>query len=89
MHPLAVAGEGATGSEGVEVVLSTNTDKFFRDNYVSLASWIHLEVLACDQLSNFGDLGIHIKEYVELYQQQTKNQAKVDNVEDMQRFLDQ
>ncbi|KAF4659069.1 vacuolar protein sorting-associated protein 45 [Perkinsus chesapeaki] len=76
MHPLAVAGETAAGSSkdgGVEVVLSTATDKFFRDNY----------------LSNFGDLGVHIKEYVEMYQQQTKNQAKVDNVEDMQRFLDQ
>ncbi|KAF4715166.1 vacuolar protein sorting-associated protein 45, partial [Perkinsus olseni] len=73
MHPLAVAGEGGSSSEGVEVVLSTTSDKFFRDNF----------------LSNFGDLGMHIKEYVELYQQQTKHQAKVDNVEDMQRFLDQ
>merc|ERR1711959_533712 len=48
-------------------------DQFFEDNL----------------LANFGDLGVSIKTYVEEYQQQTKNTAKIESIEEMQRFVDE
>jgi hypothetical protein len=56
-----------------EIVMSTTQDQFFEDNL----------------LANFGDLGVSIKTYVEEYQQQTKNTAKIESIEEMQRFVDE
>lgn len=55
------------------IVMSANQDQFFEENL----------------LSNFGDLGVNIKKYVELYQKQTKNTAKIESIEEMQRFVDE
>merc|ERR1719217_831041 len=56
-----------------EIVMSTTQDQFFEDNL----------------LANLGDLGVSIKTYVEEYQQQTKNTAKIESIEEMQRFVDE
>eukprot|EP00928_Gymnodinium_smaydae_P023726 TRINITY_DN19465_c0_g3_i1.p1 TRINITY_DN19465_c0_g3~~TRINITY_DN19465_c0_g3_i1.p1 ORF type:complete len:566 (+),score=123.06 TRINITY_DN19465_c0_g3_i1:79-1776(+) len=56
-----------------EIVMSTTQDQFFEENI----------------LANFGDLGIGIKKYVEDYQKQTKNTAKIESIEEMQRFVDE
>merc|ERR1719350_226656 len=56
-----------------EVVMSCTQDSFFNDN----------------MLANFGDLGVNIKNYVEQYQQTTKNSAKIESIEEMQRFVDE
>jgi len=56
-----------------EIVMSTTQDPFFEDNV----------------MANFGDLGVSIKKYVEDYQQQTKNTAKIESIEEMQRFVDE
>merc|ERR1719386_443041 len=53
--------------------MSTVQDPFFEENV----------------LANFGDLGMSIKAYVEQYQQQTKNTAKIESIEEMQRFVDE
>merc|ERR1712050_733994 len=53
--------------------MSTTQDQFFEANL----------------MSNFGDLGVSIKSYVEEYQQQTKNTAKIESIEEMQRFVDE
>lgn len=58
--------------EQKEIVLSSANDPFFEKNL----------------LANFGDLGVSIKEYVESYQDQTKNTAKIESIEQMQRFVD-
>jgi len=55
------------------IVMSPNQDQFLDDNLVS----------------NFGDLGVNIKQYVETYQKQTKNTAKIESIEEMQRFVDE
>ena len=39
--------------------------------------------------SNFGDLGMNVKGYVEQYQVQTKSNAKIESIEEMQNFVDQ
>jgi len=54
------------------IVMSTTQDQFFGDN----------------TLANFGDLGFSIKQYVEDYQTQTKNTARIESIEEMQRFVD-
>jgi len=59
--------------EQKEIVLSAHSDQFFETNL----------------LSNFGDLGVAIKEYVESYQEQTKNTANIESIEAMQRFVDE
>merc|ERR1719160_719219 len=56
-----------------EIVMSTVQDPFFEENL----------------LANFGDLGQSIKSYVENYQQQTKNTAQIESIEEMQRFVDE
>lgn len=56
-----------------EIVMSTTQDHFFEANI----------------LENFGDLGVSIKKYVEEYQQQTKNTARIESIEEMQRFVDE
>merc|ERR1712151_479832 len=55
------------------IVMSASQDPFYEENV----------------LSNFGDLGISIKKYVEDYQKQTKNTAKIESIEEMQQFVDQ
>eukprot|EP00913_Durusdinium_trenchii_P010331 g9687.t1 len=48
-------------------------DQFFNDNLYS----------------NFGDLGQNIRKYVEKYQNDTKNTARIESIEEMQRFVDE
>merc|ERR1711920_1119744 len=48
-------------------------DSFFEENVVA----------------NFGDLGVSIRKYVEEYQKSTKNTARIDTIEEMQRFVDE
>ena len=55
-----------------EIVLSQDQDPFFKKN----------------MYLNFGDLGGSIKEYVEQYQSKTKNNANIDSIEDMKRFVE-
>jgi hypothetical protein len=62
-----------TRPEHQEIVMSASQDKFFEDNI----------------LANFGDLGVNIKSYVEEYQKQTKNTAKIESIEEMQKFVDE
>mmetsp|Transcript_87693 Transcript_87693/g.174037 ORF Transcript_87693/g.174037 Transcript_87693/m.174037 type:complete len:569 (+) Transcript_87693:119-1825(+) len=56
-----------------EIVMSATQDKFFEEH----------------RLSNFGDLGMSIKGYVEDFQNQTKSTTRVESVEEMQRFVDE
>ena len=55
-----------------EIVLSQDQDPFFKKN----------------MYLNFGDLGGTIKEYVEQYQTKTKNNATIDSIADMKRFVE-
>eukprot|EP00392_Amoebophrya_sp_AT5.2_P002207 g2212.t1 len=59
-------------SQNQQLVISTLYDPFFEDN----------------MFSNFGDLGANIKQYVAQFQQETKNNAKIDTIQDMQNFVD-
>lgn len=56
-----------------EVVLSQDQDPFFKKN----------------MYLNFGDLGGNIKDYVEQYQSQTKNNADIESISDMKRFIEE
>jgi len=56
-----------------EVVLSPDQDPFFKKN----------------MFLNFGDLGGNIKEYVEQYQSKTKNNADIESITDMKRFIEE
>ncbi|RQM04892.1 hypothetical protein DH86_00002676 [Scytalidium sp. 3C] len=56
-----------------EVVLSQDQDPFFKKN----------------MYLNFGDLGSNIKEYVEQYQSRTKNNANIESIGDMKRFIEE
>ncbi|KAK2070141.1 hypothetical protein P8C59_004665 [Phyllachora maydis] len=56
-----------------EVVLSPDQDPFFKKN----------------MYLNFGDLGGNIKEYVEQYQSKTKNNADIESITDMKRFIEE
>jgi len=56
-----------------EIVMSPTQDPFFEEN----------------ALSNFGDLGVSIKKYVEDYQSQTKSTARIESIEEMQKFVDE
>ena len=56
-----------------EVVLSQDQDPFFKKN----------------MYLNFGDLGGNIKEYVEQYQSKTKNNADIESINDMKRFIEE
>jgi len=55
------------------IVMAPNQDQFFDENL----------------LSNFGDLCENIKKYVEQYQKQSKNTARIESIEEMQRFVDE
>eukprot|EP00435_Cladocopium_sp_Y103_P051296 s77_g15.t2 len=55
------------------IVMSPLQDQFFNDNL----------------FSNFGDLGQNIRKYVEKYQNDTKNTARIESIEEMQRFVDE
>ncbi|KAK0711167.1 Sec1-like protein [Lasiosphaeris hirsuta] len=56
-----------------EIVLSQDQDPFFKKN----------------MYLNFGDLGGNIKEYVEQYQSKTKNNANIESITDMKRFIEE
>ncbi|KAK2594454.1 Mitochondrial Translation Optimization [Conoideocrella luteorostrata] len=56
-----------------EIVLSQDQDPFFKKN----------------MFLNFGDLGGTIKDYVEQYQSKTKNNANVESIADMKRFIEE
>lgn len=56
-----------------EIVLSQDQDPFFKKN----------------MFLNFGDLGGSIKEYVEQYQSKTKNNADIESISDMKRFIEE
>jgi vacuolar protein sorting-associated protein 45 len=56
-----------------EIVLSQDQDPFFKKN----------------MYLNFGDLGGNIKEYVEQYQSKTKNNANIESINDMKRFIEE
>ena len=56
-----------------EIVLSQDQDPFFKKN----------------MFLNFGDLGGNIKEYVEQYQSKTKNNANIESISDMKRFIEE
>lgn len=56
-----------------EIVLSQDQDPFFKKN----------------MFLNFGDLGSTIKEYVEQYQSKTKNNADIESIADMKRFIEE
>ncbi len=56
-----------------EVVLSQDQDPFFKKS----------------MYSNFGDLGGSIKDYVEQYQSRTKNNANIESIADMKRFIEE
>ncbi|ORY69485.1 glucose inhibited division protein A-domain-containing protein [Pseudomassariella vexata] len=56
-----------------EIVLSQDQDPFFKNN----------------MYLNFGDLGGNIKDYVEQYQSKTKNNANIESITDMKRFIEE
>lgn len=56
-----------------EIVLSQDQDPFFKKN----------------MFLNFGDLGGTIKEYVEQYQSKTQNNANIESISDMKRFIEE
>jgi vacuolar protein sorting-associated protein 45 len=56
-----------------ELVLSQDQDPFFKKN----------------MYLNFGDLGGNIKDYVEQYQSKTKNNANIESINDMKRFIEE
>jgi len=63
---------GVKTAELEEVVLSCTQDSFFADN----------------RHSNYGDLGIAIKELLDGYQKQSKMNENISSVEDMQAFME-
>ncbi|KAK4169211.1 Sec1-like protein [Cladorrhinum sp. PSN259] len=56
-----------------EIALSQDQDPFFKKN----------------MYLNFGDLGSNIKDYVEQYQSKTKNNADIESITDMKRFIEE
>lgn len=56
-----------------EIVLSQDQDVFFKKN----------------MYLNFGDLGGNIKDYVEQYQSKTQNNANIESISDMKRFIEE
>jgi vacuolar protein sorting-associated protein 45 len=56
-----------------EIVLSQDQDPFFKKN----------------MFLNFGELGGNIKDYVEQYQSKTKNNANIESINDMKRFIEE
>lgn len=56
-----------------EIVMGPTQDEFYAKNL----------------LSNFGELGVAVKQYVDHYQDESKTKAKVESIEDMQKFVEQ
>ncbi|CRK42028.1 hypothetical protein BN1723_016009, partial [Verticillium longisporum] len=56
-----------------EIVLSQDQDPFFKKN----------------MYMNFGDLGGNIKDYVGQYQSKTQNNANIESISDMKRFIEE
>lgn len=56
-----------------EIVLSQDQDPFFKKN----------------MFLNFGDLGGNIKDYVGQYQSKTQNNANIESITDMKRFIEE
>ncbi|CAM1510311.1 Fc.00g006460.m01.CDS01 [Cosmosporella sp. VM-42] len=56
-----------------EIVLSQDQDPFFKKN----------------MYLNFGDLGGNIKDYVGQYQSKTQNNANIESITDMKRFIEE
>merc|ERR1719420_1273043 len=56
-----------------EIVMSVTQDKFFDEH----------------ALSNFGDVGKATMQYLEDYQDKTKNTANIESIAEMQKFVDQ
>lgn len=56
-----------------EIVLSQDQDPFFQKN----------------MYLNFGDLGGNIKDYVSQYQSRTQNNANIESISDMKRFIEE
>jgi len=56
-----------------EIVMSTTQDRFFEEN----------------MLANWGELCNNIQNLVTEWQEQTKNTANIESIEDMQRFVDE
>lgn len=54
-------------------MLSQDQDPFFREN----------------MLSNFGDLGVAVKEMLEQYTARSRAAKKMDSIQDMQRFVEE
>jgi vacuolar protein sorting-associated protein 45 len=69
---VSLAGAPGIKSELKEVVLSPHQDHFYKGS----------------QFLNFGDLGTSVKELVQNFQRKTQNHARLDTIEDMQRFVD-
>ncbi len=55
-----------------EIVINPDQDDFFRAN-------MHL---------NYGDLGNNLNDLVQEFKEKSKSQAKVESIEDMQRFIE-
>eukprot|EP00919_Chromeraceae_sp_WS-2016_P051134 GHVR01121300.1.p1 GENE.GHVR01121300.1~~GHVR01121300.1.p1 ORF type:complete len:588 (-),score=117.24 GHVR01121300.1:145-1908(-) len=55
-----------------EIVMSPAQDQFYEKH----------------AYDNFGDLGVAIKNYVDQYQEKTQTSARVESIEDMQKFVD-
>uniref|UniRef100_A0A0G4GLA5 Vacuolar protein sorting-associated protein 45 n=1 Tax=Chromera velia CCMP2878 TaxID=1169474 RepID=A0A0G4GLA5_9ALVE len=55
-----------------EIVLNPAQDRFFEENL----------------MANYGELGVAIRNYVDQYQERTKTTARIESIEDMQRFVD-
>ncbi|CAI4211431.1 unnamed protein product [Parascedosporium putredinis] len=47
------------------------------------------EGIMANMFLNFGDLGGNIKDYVEQYQSKTKNNANIESISDMKRFIEE
>ncbi|KAI0840482.1 Sec1-like protein [Hypoxylon sp. FL0890] len=81
VHQLLGIHNGRVNLDGVpdirpelkEIVLSPDQDPFFKKN----------------MYLNFGDLGGNIKDYVEQYQSKTKNNANIESITDMKRFIEE
>lgn len=58
-----------------EITLTTSTDPFFQANY----------------LATFGDLGTHLKTYVQSYQSRslTQSPSAINSIADMKRFVEE
>ncbi|KAH7144649.1 glucose inhibited division protein A-domain-containing protein [Dactylonectria estremocensis] len=68
-----LSGVPEAGPELKEIVLSQDQDPFFKKN----------------MFLNFGDLGGNIKEYVGQYQSKTQNNANIESISDMKRFIEE